>query len=356
MIFQDKLLAWYDLNHRKLPFRQSHDPYNIWVSEIMLQQTKMDTVLPYYERFMAAFPSVFELAKASEHEVMKLWQGLGYYSRARNLLKCAKAIVNEHEGQFPTTYKSALKLPGIGPYTAGAILSIAYNQKIPAVDGNVMRVLSRFFNIQLDIAIPKNKKLFEQKAKQIMPERTGDFNQALMELGALICVPKNPKCTTCPLNNSCLANQLCLQSLLPIKRAKAKPVKIPIGVGIVRRENTILMTKTSTGLLQGLWGFPVSEGESKTIAKENLINSLRKDFNLEIKTVREIGKEKHVFTHKIWLITLYEVHTHTTLNEKLSPYPVNEELRDDEKKVWVCMDSLNDYPMAKAFKKLAKYL
>lgn len=307
MSIQQKLLYWYELNQRILPFRKNNDPYRIWVSEIMLQQTQVDTVIPYYNRFMTQFPTVFDLASAEEDEVYKLWAGLGYYSRARNLLKCAKEIVEVYEGIFPMDYKKVLKLPGIGPYTAGAVLSIAYNLKYPAVDGNVMRVISRIYNIEDDIAIPKTKKNFEKKVKDILPNDVRHFNQSIMELGALICTPKNPKCEKCPVQDQCQANILNIQDKLPLKTKKIKNNKIYLGVGILNREQEILLVKNKKGLLSGLWGLPAIEGSDEVDAKKNLLKMIDEDHKVKVKNCEKLGEEKHVFTHKTWKMIVYKI-------------------------------------------------
>jgi A/G-specific adenine glycosylase len=351
--FQEKLLEWYHHHHRQLPFRESPNPYNIWLSEIMLQQTQMDTVLPYYERFIAAFPTIFDLAKAEERHVLKLWEGLGYYSRARNLLKCATVIVGEHDGRFPTDYKTVLKLPGIGPYTAGAILSIAFNQKVPAVDGNVMRVFSRLFNLQQDISVPKNKKQFEKKVRETIPDNARDYNQALMELGALICLPKNPKCDLCPLKEECQAFSLSIQSQLPVKTKKIRNEKIQVAVGICRNRDKILITKTKTALLKNMWGFPIAEGKDKKSAREALQNQLKDYLLSDTADISEIGEAKHVFTHKTWLMTIYDIHIPDTVEEERSS---DTEQEDDFKKIWVKTNEIESYAIPTAFKKLLKLL
>lgn len=354
---KNKLLSWYKVHHRKLPFRENHDPYKIWLSEIMLQQTQMDTVLPYYERFLAAFPTVFDLAKATEEEVLTLWAGLGYYSRARNLHKCACVLVDEYEGNFPEEYQNALKLPGIGPYTAGAVLSIAYNKKVPAVDGNVLRVYSRLFNSDLDIGESKNKKIIEKKIQKLIPENARDFNQALMELGALICLPKNPQCEICPLTKNCKAKALSLQNDLPIKRKKTRNKKIAVAVGIIRKPERIMIVKASTALLNGLWGFPIAEGETQELAKMNLLSDLKNTFGHEIRNPEVIGNSKHVFTHKTWMMTLYKINYTEILKDEIkNQYEKDKSMDLKEQIEWVAEDSLSKYPMATAFKKLLKML
>ena len=348
MIMQQRLLDWYQLNHRILPFREDNDPYRIWVSEVMLQQTQVDTVIPYYNKFMNEFPTVFDLAKASEDDVYKLWAGLGYYSRARNLLKCAKEIVDFHEGKFPSDYKKALMLPGVGPYTAGAVLSIAYNLKYPAVDGNVMRVISRIYNIADDITMPKTKKVFEHKVQSILPEDVRHFNQAIMELGALVCTPKNPKCNQCPIESQCEANILMIQETLPIKTKKTKNKKICVAVGIIKKHDEILFIKNKKGLLSGLWGLPVIEASNGIEAKENLIKHIQKIYDLKIKESKKQGEEIHIFTHKTWKMDVYQINV-----ELCKDFYVREKTNDNEMEIaWLTKDSINEHAISTAFKKV----
>ncbi|MBC7642470.1 MAG: A/G-specific adenine glycosylase, partial [Flavobacterium sp.] len=223
MNFGNILIKWYLQHKRDLPWRKTYNPYLIWLSEIMLQQTRVAQGLPFYFRFTAAFPTVFDLANASEEQVLKLWQGLGYYSRARNLHKTAQIVAFEMNGIFPDNFSDLLKLRGIGDYTAAAIASFAYNEVVPVVDGNVFRVLSRYFDVHNDISIHSTKKIFSDLALEIMPKNNpATFNQAIMEFGALQCVPKNPNCLICPFNNSCAALQKNKIHLLPVKTKKIK--------------------------------------------------------------------------------------------------------------------------------------
>lgn len=356
MTIQQKLLTWYMQYHRKLPFRESHDPYSIWISEIMLQQTQMDTVIPYYERFMTRFPTITELANAQEEEVFKMWEGLGYYSRARNLIKCARIIAEDYDGVFPHDYEKVLKLPGIGSYTAGAVLSIAYNLKYPAVDGNVMRVVSRIYNIEEDIANPKSKKVFEDKIIKILPDDARHFNQALMELGALICTPKSPKCSSCPIPAYCIAFELDLLDRLPIKTQKQKNKNLHLAVAIIKQGERSLFTKSDKGLLSGLWGFPSAEGETVTSAKEKLIETLNITYGLEVEDTTEIGKEKHVFTHKTWHMTVYRVRT-----SYISRYQENASIKEEDElyefeTVWIKSEKIENLAISTAFRKILKYL
>ena len=350
---QENLLEWYDLNHRALPFRENNDPYRIWVSEVMLQQTQVSTVIPYYNRFMEAFPTVFDLARASQDDVYKLWAGLGYYSRARNLLKCAKELVEVHGGEFPTDHKAALKLPGVGPYTAGAVLSIAYNLKHPAVDGNVMRIISRIYHIRDDIAVPKTKKIFEERVQEILPEDVRHFNQAIMELGALICTPQNPKCNQCPLKGQCLANKLGLQDQLPVKTKKAKSKSIHMGVAILEHNGKMLFVKNEKGLLSGLWGLPAVEGSTKAQAKKNMLKAVEEEYGLKIEGSKNIGEETHVFTHRIWKMQIYQIEV--TLNgvnlcmEDRAEY-------EGKSTLWIDPGDAESYAISTAFQKVLDVL
>src|SRR6185369_7763226 len=216
--FSSMIIDWYHANHRNLPWRATIDPYKIWLSEVMLQQTRVAQGLPYYERFVCSFPTVFDLAMATEQNVLRLWQGLGYYSRARNLHRCAKEVVEKFNGHFPNSFNELSKLPGIGDYTAAAIASIAFRQPVAVVDGNVYRVLARVFGIEKDITSGEGKKHFFSFANELInKERPDLFNQAVMEFGALHCVPKKPKCGECIFSKSCEANQRNLQAVLPIK-------------------------------------------------------------------------------------------------------------------------------------------
>lgn len=258
--FRKRFLDWYDQEKRTLPWRTDSNPYRIWISEIMLQQTRVDTVIPYYERFMQQFPTIAALAAAPEEQLLKAWEGLGYYSRARNLQIAAQTIMQEHAGQMPADPSAILALKGIGPYTAGAIASIAFQLPEPAVDGNVMRVFSRLFTLKVDIAIPASRKVFEQYVRWLIdPERPGDFNQACMDLGATICTPTQPACAHCPLQADCLAFQANTQENYPIKTKKkaAQPV-FYLALAIRDPQGRyLLVQRPKTGLLANMWTFPM---------------------------------------------------------------------------------------------------
>jgi len=264
MKFSKILIQWYLQNKRDLPWRNSTNPYIIWLSEIMLQQTRVAQGLPYFLRFTEAFPTVFDLANASEEEVLKLWQGLGYYSRARNLHQTAKEVAFELQGEFPTTYTDLLKLNGVGEYTAAAIASFAYNENVPVVDGNVFRVLSRYFDVETDIASAGAKKEFTALAQELIPKGVANiFNQAIMEFGALQCVPKNPDCQNCAFNDSCLALQKKKVAQLPVKskKLKVRPRFFNYLVFSDDDNKTLLHKRTQKGIWHNLYEFPLVETE-----------------------------------------------------------------------------------------------
>ena len=265
MNFSKVLLKWYLQNKRDLPWRNTQNPYPIWLSEIILQQTRVAQGMPYFLKFTTAFPTVFDLAQAHEEEILKLWQGLGYYSRARNLHKTAQQVVTDFDGVFPNNYESLLKLKGVGTYTAAAIASFAYNEDVPVVDGNVLRVLSRYFDIQTDIASAGAKKEFTALSKELLPAgKANIFNQAIMEFGALQCVPKKPDCASCVFNESCLALQKKKVSQLPVNLKKLKVTKRYFNYLIFsdEKEQTVIQKRTSKGIWHNLYEFPVIETEN----------------------------------------------------------------------------------------------
>ena len=297
------LLAWYDRCARVLPWRGFHDAYRTWVSEAMLQQTRVETVLPYYSRFLDRFPDLPSLASASEEEVLKEWEGLGYYSRARNLWKGARQVVADYGGSLPRDPTELSRISGIGPYTAGAIASIAYDVPVPAVDGNVIRVLSRIYGIRTDALEPGTRRRIETLASSIVPvERPGDYNQAVMDLGATVCVPGTPDCGRCPLTAFCDAFRAGDAADLPVL-PKAKPQKvIPYSVLLIRSGSRVLMRCRTERLLQGLWCFPMLEGY---FTDAELSGQIRKKLRLSCSGLREAGSARHVFTHRIWQMRLY---------------------------------------------------
>ncbi len=303
--FARKLLAWYAKNKRALPWRATRDPYRIWLAEILLQQTRVEAVIPYYEKFLARFPDVFALADAPLDDVLKTWEGAGYYARARNLHRAAKLVAHERGGNFPRTVDALLELPGVGRYTAGAVASIAFNVNTPVVDGNVARVVCRVYGIRED---PKARATQEQLwkiAADLLPKgHAREFNQALMELGATICIPKNPRCLLCPVQKTCVARTLGLQNVLPAKRAKKElPHKIIAAGVIYKRGNILIQQRLSKGLLGGLWEFPggklkVNESLEQCVARE-----VREELGIEIRVGEKIIAVEHAYSH--FSITLH---------------------------------------------------
>ncbi len=298
------LLAWYDRCARALPWRGFHDAYRTWVSEAMLQQTRVETVLAYYPRFLERFPTLPSLAAASEADVLKAWEGLGYYSRARNLWKGAKQVVEEYGGILPCDPDKLRRICGIGPYSAGAIASIAYDIPVPAVDGNVIRVISRLYGIRTDALEKDTRRRIEKLASGLVPaDRPGDHNQAVMDLGATVCVPGTPDCTRCPLSPYCDACQAGDAADLPVL-PKAKPQKVvSYAVLLVISSGRVLMRMRTEKLLQGLWCFPMIEGEP---TPETLQTLIRKSLDLSAGPLVDSGTARHVFTHQVWHMRIWK--------------------------------------------------
>ncbi|OFN56732.1 MULTISPECIES: A/G-specific adenine glycosylase [unclassified Streptococcus] len=358
--FRQKLLMWYDENKRDLPWRRSNNPYHIWISEIMLQQTRVDTVIPYYERFLDWFPTVQDLAIAPEERLLKAWEGLGYYSRVRNMQEAAQQIVAEFEGEFPHTYEGIFSLKGIGPYTAGAIASIAFGLPEPAVDGNVMRVLSRLFEVNLDIGIPANRKVFQTMMEMLIdPERPGDFNQALMDLGSDIEAPVNPRPEDSPVKEFSAAFLHGTMEKYPIKAPKKKPVPVYLyGLIIQDAQGQFLLEKNETsGLLAGFWHFPLIEvGEFPDDEQLSLFEIAENQVSFDLSPKESFEQDydvvvdwqsvhfpqiQHVFSHRKWQIRL------------LYGQVVNAtEMPKQEQVLWLHPDEFDNYPFAKPQQKM----
>ncbi len=297
------LLAWYDRHARSLPWRGVQDPYRIWVSEIMLQQTRVETVTAYYDRFLNRFPTLAELAAAREEEVLKLWEGLGYYSRARNLWLGARQVMAELGGALPRDAAALRRIRGIGPYTAGAIASIAFQQPVPAMDGNVVRVLCRLRDLRENPRAPEARRRLETLAASLVPAgRPGDFNQAMMDLGAGVCVPGTPDCPRCPLRSLCLACAAGDAEELPRLPAARPPRKIDYDLILLFSGDRVLMRRRSEKLLQGLWCFPMLEEHHP---REALAVALEKRWGFPPLSLRPAGSAHHVFTHLVWNMALW---------------------------------------------------
>ena len=302
----EPLLVWYDKNRRILPWREKTSPYRVWVSEIMLQQTRVEAVKPYFERFMNALPDIKSLAMAREDELLKLWEGLGYYNRVRNMQKAARQIMQEYGGRMPEDWEELQKLSGIGSYTAGAVSSIAYHKCAPAVDGNVLRVLARLREDDGDILSQKVKKRVEKDLLSIMPkDRPGDFNQALMELGAVVCIPNgSPHCGECPWENLCQAHRAHTEEEYPKKAAK-KPRKIEKKTILVIQDanGTAIRKRPARGLLAGMYEFPAMEGHA---AMEEVAEYV-KQLGVRPIRIQPLGESRHIFSHKEWDMIGYAV-------------------------------------------------
>lgn len=313
MQFSNTLTAWYLQNKRDLPWRNTTNPYQIWLSEIMLQQTRVAQGLPYFLNFIEKFPTVFDLANATEEVVLKNWQGLGYYSRARNLHATAKYIAFDCNGQFPNTFSELKKLKGVGEYTAAAIASFSFNEIVPVVDGNVYRVLARYFDIETDIASnPAKKEFFELASELISKKNPALFNQAIMEFGALQCVPKNPNCSDCVFNSSCAALQKKKVAALPVKNKKIKITKRYLNYIVTadEDENTVVQKRTEKGIWQNLYEFPFIETENEA-SLETIIIKLKNDFFIENKllAIEEINEKSilHKLSHQHLNIKFWKV-------------------------------------------------
>lgn len=302
----EPLLKWYDRGRRILPWREDPTPYHVWISEIMLQQTRVEAVKPYYDRFLSELPDIRSLAEVDEERLLKLWEGLGYYNRARNLKKAAEVIVSEYGGWMPGAYEELLKLPGIGSYTAGAIASIAFGQSVPAVDGNVLRILSRLRMDERDILNGKVKKAVEAELLEVMPkDRPGDFNQAMMELGAMVCVPNGmAKCEECPWGDFCQARTVGRVQEFPKKTPKKARKIEEKTILVIRDANLVALHKRpEKGLLAGMYEFPAMEGHA---TREEVIEHIRRQ-GLEPIRIRRLDDAKHIFSHKEWHMWGYAV-------------------------------------------------
>lgn len=331
MDFSNSLLHWYLQNKRDLPWRNTVNPYPIWLSEIMLQQTRVAQGLPYFLSFMENFPTVLDLANADEEQVLKLWQGLGYYSRARNMHKTAQIIAFELNGNFPNNYNALLKLKGIGEYTAGAIASFAFNEVVPVVDGNVFRVLSRYFDVETDISSSGAKKEFSALAKELIPnDNPALFNQAIMEFGALQCIPKNPNCEICIFTTNCVALQKKKVAELPVKLKKTKVTNRYFNylVFLDNENNTIINKRTDKGIWHNLYEFPVIETENE-IDFDSLLKIIQdkySDLTIENVTLYNNQQIIHKLSHQKLHINFYKVAVSSRINDGID------------------LDSLKNYP------------
>lgn len=359
--FQDDLLAWYHHEKRDLPWRESTDPYRVWVSEIMLQQTQVVTVIPYFNRFMEWFPTIEDLANAEEDKLLKAWEGLGYYSRVRNMQHAAKEMVETFDGKMPQTIEDILSLKGIGPYTGGAIGSIAFSLPEPAIDGNVMRVYSRLFCLSDDIALPKTRKVFDKYVRETMSQtEPGDFNQALMDLGATICTPTKPSCETCPIKHYCEAKKTDTASSYPVKKKKEKAKPLYYVADVIRNKTGafLLEKRPEDGLLSNMWTFPMrdvtKEDYDRLVASYGSVEkkelqvaeqlSLYEEEKIDIKEKQLLGIVTHIFSHRKWHVLVVEDLLRDTDREML------------EKQKWVYQEEFDQYVFPKPQQKMVDLL
>jgi len=335
-----RLLAWYRQNGRRLPWRGHPDPYAVWVSEIMLQQTRVETVIPYFERWLKRFPTVAALAQASEQEVLQAWEGLGYYSRARNLHAAARVIIEQFGGQLPADLQALRSLPGIGAYTAGAIASIAFGRDVPALDGNIRRVYARLFDVAEPVNSPAGERLLWQLAAEHLPAgQAGDFNQALMDLGALVCLPRKPRCERCPLAELCRALQAGRQEERPVRLPKAAVPHQQRAAGVILLAGQVLIARRpGRGLLGGMWEFPNETVEGDPAA--GVAQALETGYRLRVRAGEPLGIIHHAYTH-------LRVSVHVFRCELLS-FP------EDERLIWVAVQDLQQYPMGKIDRLIAR--
>lgn len=333
-----------------MPWRGEADPYKIWISEIMLQQTQVQQATPYFRNFILLFPSVYDLAEADQQEVLKAWEGLGYYSRARNLHAAAKMVVEDFDGKVPQSYDEIIKLKGVGPYTAAAVTSIAFNKPNAVVDGNVIRVLSRYYGIEDDTRSSKTRRNIQELADELIDDqKPGDFNQALMELGSEVCTPTKPNCDECPVRSGCIAAKTAKTEVIPYKSpAKKKPHYI-IGVGVIERESDdklLIALRPNDAMLGGLWEFPGGKKEDNETIQQTVERELNEELGVEVKAYQELMNFKHTYSH--FSITMHAWHCKLISGE---PMP-----KESQEIRWVNKEELEKYPFPKANKVLTEKL
>lgn len=342
------LLPWYARHGRKLPWRGETDAYKIWVSEIMLQQTRVETVIPYYTRWLERFPTLTALASARQQEVLHIWEGLGYYSRGRNLHRAAREVLAKHGGNLPASVEELRRLPGIGDYTAAAIASIAFGRDAAALDGNIRRVLARLFDLQSELKSPEFGRQVRELANALLPPgRAGDHNQALMDLGATLCTPRAPACDCCPLMDFCLARQRGVQEQRPVRTKRPPVPKYTVTAAVIRRDGRLLLARRpQQGLLGGLWEFPGGKVEGRESLPTCLQRELREELGVEVTVGEELGVFRHAYTH-------YRVRLHAfacTL-DRGEPQPIQPSAL-----AWVATQELDGYPMGKIDRQIARLL
>ncbi len=343
---QESLLHWFQKHKRVMPWRETDDPYKIWISEIMLQQTQVKTVEGYYNRFIYLYPNVYKLADADIHNVMKAWEGLGYYSRARNIHVAAREIVQKFNGQIPSTLPDLLSLPGVGRYTAGAILSIAFGKKAPILDGNVIRVLTRVFHLTDNVSQASTQKILWDIAEEVLPDQhLREFNEGLMELGATLCKPKSPSCISCPFKGFCKAKELNIQEDLPVKTPKKQVPHYHVVAGIIYYKHKILITlRPPKGLLGGLWEFPGGKVKDNESYENALVREIKEELSLSVDIQKPLVTVKHAYTH-------FKIDLHTYLCKSHDPnLKLNKESATDFR--WISPLQIDAYAFPGANRKV----
>ncbi|KPK00125.1 MAG: A/G-specific adenine glycosylase [Desulfobacterales bacterium SG8_35] len=347
---QHQILAWFQLHARELPWRKTYDPYHVWISEIMLQQTQMDRAVDYFNRWMSRFPDIASIAGASEEEVLKLWEGLGYYSRARNIVRSANILLSEYKGRLPADHDLLLKLPGIGKYTAGAIMSIAFNKEYPLVDANIERVFSRLFNLAEPVKDKKTHAFIWLKAKELLPGgKAREFNQALMELGALVCIARNPRCKICPIRTHCQAYGLDLVAERPVLQDPPKTIFIEMVTGILKHEGRVLIQKRKAhGVWANLWEFPGGRLEPGETPEMALVREYLEETELKIGNLKKITTVQHSYT--VYRVTLH-CYFCSLLDGRFEPV-----LHGAQEYRWLKAGELSGYAFPAGHRKLINHL
>jgi A/G-specific adenine glycosylase len=342
------LLDWYALNARQLPWRNNSDAYAVWISEIMLQQTRVETVVPYFERWMKQLPTIRHLASASEQEVLALWEGLGYYSRARNLHKAARMVIERYAGELPRDLPALQKLPGIGRYTAAAIASMAFGQDVATLDGNLKRVFARLYDFDQPVDTSAAEMDLWVWVEELLPVgRAGEYNQALMDLGAVICIPRNPRCLICPLAGFCLAQQRGTQTLRPVKRPKKEIPHLNVTAAVLFRDGKYLLAKRpAKGLLGGLWEFPGGKAEPGESLPQALQREICEELGASVDVGREFGVFNHAYTH--FRITLHAFICSLQAGE---PRPL-----EAQEIAWISPEDMEKFPMGKVDRLISRRL
>jgi len=343
-----QLLSWYDVHARDLPWRDEIDPYRVWISEVMLQQTRVETVIPYYQRWLEKFPTLNHLAQTDEQDVLKAWEGLGYYSRARNLLKAARIIQNELSGKFPRELIKLKKLPGVGDYIAGAVASIAFGTKTPALDGNGKRVLSRLYAFREPVNQGKSARILENYLMELLPDkRAGDLNQAIMDLGSRICLTRRPRCGECPLQSLCESYRQGAQLEIPVRTSKRPVPHYQVVAAVIRDRNIVLIDKRRSGdLLGGMWEFPGGKVERGENLADALVREIREELGLEIHAGKLLNVYDHAYTH-------FSVEVHAIECEIVAGKP---QALEADAIAWVPINRLEDYPMGKVDRLISRDL